>query len=114
MSNYKETNIAGTQWKRSHRVIIDNPLNEAPRVIFMEQTVNAIQGGDVITRPAGNIEKVFEPHGIINLINPLTGASTGQTITQLELQVILYSLYIQLAIERDQPPIQEPDESPQG
>lgn len=112
MSNYKETNIAGTQWKRSHRVIIDNPLNGSPRVIFMEQTVNAIQGGDTITQPAGQIEKNFDPYGVIDLINPLTGAPTGQTITQMELHVILYSLYIQLAIERDLPPVTEPEESP--
>ena len=109
MANYKETQIAGTQWTRSFRVIIDNPLDQTPRIIFMEQQATVLNDGKLLVQPSGHIERQFDPSGRIELINPTDNQPLGQTVTQTDLYVILHSLYYKLATERDAslvPPIE--------
>lgn len=101
MANYKETNVTGTQWKRAYRVQIDNVIDQIPRLTFDEQTITILDS-ETITKPVGHVTAMFDPTYVINLKNPQTGeAIPGATATETDLYVILYSLYIQLAEERD-------------
>ena len=101
MSNYKESQIAGTRWTRSHKIVFDNQYKMPPKVTFYEQDIVSVEGVDSIINTNQYIEKSYDANATIALCDPVTGALTGNTLSQQELQIILYSLYTQVALERD-------------
>lgn len=110
--NYKQTAVAGTSWVRCKGIQITNPLEgseptpsivdipQGPVATFIEEKVITMDGAD-ITIPAGSCTKPFKSTDIITIIHPDTGEPTGETVTHAKLYQILYSLYIQTAMERD-------------
>jgi hypothetical protein len=46
-SNYKETNVQGTKYKRAYRVEINNPLDGTPSAYIREQDVVILQDGNI-------------------------------------------------------------------
>jgi len=112
MANYKETNLSGVSWLRCRAVTINNPLpgmgefdhltqqHLGPVSYFQEEKVISIDGVQSVM-DVGACRKVFNPTDTIPLLDPETGLPTGTTVTQGELYVILYSLYMQTATERD-------------
>lgn len=110
MANYKETNLAGVSWVRCKNITITNPIAGAvesgslkpliPTAYFKEEKVISIDGIQN-TIDVGICYKSFNPTDVINLRNPETGELIGTTATHEELYVLLYSLYLQTAEERD-------------
>jgi hypothetical protein len=100
MPNYKETPLAGTSYTRCNQVLIHNPLGAPPRIKFDEQAVISSNSGNVVTG-AGSIDLVFDPAKTIALLNPATNQPTGTSMTYAAVYAILYSAYIQAALERD-------------
>ena len=110
--NYKETALAGTSWVRCRAITITNPLAGTeetdqrtgllvgPTAFFTEEKVVTMDGADLRV-PSGYCSKAFNPEDTITLINPETGEVTGATVTHGALYEILYSLYMQTALERD-------------
>lgn len=114
MANYKEQTLAGTSWVRCNIMSVSNPLpNTGPKIPgtneyigpiarFLEEKVINIDGIPTVISPESTTcEKRFSPTATITLLNPETNLPTGQTMTHGELYGILYSLYIQTALERD-------------
>ena len=111
MTNYKESTLVGSVYTRAKTLTIHNPLTglvndytkaleHKKRVIFAEETIANINNTYVaISESMCHTE--FNPTSIINLRNPETGEPTGNTVSHAELYVILYSLYLQTAEERD-------------
>lgn len=99
--NYKQTDLEGTSWVRCRAVNITNPLEEgAPVAVFQEEKIVSV--GDVnIKVDIGFCAKPFESAALIPLLNPVTGEPTGESTTHAELYKVLFSLYMQTAIERD-------------
>ena len=103
MANYKETNVSGTSWVRCRQIEITNPVQAtAPKTVFFyEEKIINIDGA-LTSLPQSSCRKVFDPvAGTITIVDPTTGNPTGSTVSHLELYNILYSLYIQTALERD-------------
>lgn len=110
MANYRETSLAGVSWIRCRNITITNPLASTkepgsdklaiPTAYFQEEKVISIDGIRN-TLDVGSCFKQFNPASTIPIINPDTGMPTGNTATHAELYVILYSLYLQTAQERD-------------
>ena len=109
--NYKQTELAGTSWVRCHGITVTNPLAGAeehdrhgqpigPTAFFTEEKVVTMDGAD-LRIPTGHCSKAFSPEALIPMIDPATGEATGETVTHGALYQILYSLYIQTALERD-------------
>lgn len=114
MANYQESNISGVTWTRCNTVIITNPLPGSPSAevrpttkepyppsaTFKEEQIMSIDNKIYVT---GNsiCAKDFEPTSLIPLLDPNTNQPTGTSVTHAELYQILYSLYIQTAMERD-------------
>lgn len=110
--NYKETNLSGVSWLRCRAVTINNTLpgmgeldhqtqtHLGPVAYFQEEKVISIDGVQTVV-DSGACRKVFVPTDAIPLLDPETGEPTGATVTQGELYVILFSLYMQAALERD-------------
>ena len=100
-NNYKETAVAGTQWQRAVRVVIDNPYRGIPSINFVEETAISLGEDDVITRLTGNLTDIFDPAKTFPLKDPDTGADLGREVSYGEIYVILNSLYRKLAADRD-------------
>ena len=101
MPDYKESQVAGTRWQRCNRITINNPYGAMPTIRFDEEERIAV-GEQTIGNPVGGILKDFDdPERTFPLCNPMTGESTGATATYGEVYVLLWSLYMALATERD-------------
>ena len=101
MSNYKETTITGSSYTRCNQVLISNRLGAVPTVKFDEQVVVSLETGGAIINGSGSIEMPFDAAKMIPLIDPTTGASTGQSISYDAIYAMLYSAYIDAATARD-------------
>lgn len=101
MANYKESAVTGTSWVRSYRVVIENPLNGVPNIMFHEEEAVAV-GTDVIRRHIGQVTQNFDtPSATFAIVDPTTGLPTGSTATHGDIYVLLSSLYLDLATKRD-------------
>lgn len=104
MADYKETTVSGTQYVRCHTVTILNPLDGVKAANFSEETVINLADRQ-IKEGAGGFQLPFTEDTAATefpLLNPETGAPTGQTMTYTDLYVALYSLYIFGALARDE------------
>jgi len=100
MGDYKESTLAGTSWQRAVRVVVENPLNGTPSIMFVEeQAINT--GSDIITRPVANLSCSFDPSATFPALDPTTNEPVGRDITHGEVYGLLYSLYMDLAKKRD-------------
>lgn len=99
-ANLNEVTAQGKSWTRCAGVTIANPAVGQPTIVFSESTVVEI-GPLKVEQPAGVLAGVFAPTATIGLRNPETGELTGDTVTQQHLYQVLYSLYMQKALERD-------------
>lgn len=100
MANYQETTGTASLWRRCFRVIVDNPLGQAPSARFFEESVVALPTATMRSE-AGAVAVEFDPDKMIMLRDPTTGLLTGAYVTQEHLYAALYSLYMQTALERD-------------
>lgn len=101
MSDYKESSVAGQSWQRCHQVVIDNRRGGVPTVRFDEETVVALEGSAEVRTPAGVLTVDFDPARQIPLRNPVTGELTGTVMTYADAYAVLYSAYLDAALERD-------------
>jgi hypothetical protein len=101
-TNYQESTVAGTKWKRANTIAISNPLNQLPNasISFSEEEVIQLGTDDYIKKETGVLSEQFSNIVSFDILNPTTGAVVG-SMTPLELYVALYSLYMYLAQERD-------------
>jgi hypothetical protein len=108
--DYRQTEGSATSWRRSYQVIVNNPRNGAPSVIFHEEDRVNMNGVEFAASTAPtSVTATFDPEASIPLLNPETGEPTGTSLSQRDLYVTLFSLYMQLARARDSaPPPQEP------
>lgn len=98
--DYKQTNIAGQQWHRFSRIVIDNPRNAAPSVTCVEQEVIALASGEII-RDVGNLNFPFDPSAQFDILNPDTNLPTGATATGAQVYALVYGYVMHQAAKRD-------------
>ena len=102
MANYKESNVTGITWQRCNRIDIRNPYEEPKFAVFIEEEITDFGNDKIVKSPVGQILADFtDPSIIVNLINPETGESLNSSITYQDIYIMLHSLYIQLATQRD-------------
>lgn len=110
--NYNETTVSGATWIRSFQVQINNSYNGTPTVVFLEERAVALSDNTVLTIPVqpGFCEVGFDPSAQIPLVNPWTGEPmtnndpenpVQQYASHIEAYILLWSLYLQTAMERD-------------
>jgi hypothetical protein len=109
--NYRMKEGAATTWRRSHHIVINNPIGGPASFAFQEQDVVDLNGKVMVT--PGDYSAVggqFDPAAEFPLISPIDGKPFGKSMTQQELYVALHSLYMHLAVKRDTPPVIKPVE----
>ena len=104
MANYKETEIAGNQWTRAFRVVIENPYDKPSAIVFMEeQLLNT--GEHIVKLPLDStLVEYFNPESKFKLLDPHTLEPIGIEMSHMDLYTVLNSLYMALAKRRDNPP----------
>lgn len=100
MPDYKEQQATGRTWVRCKVVTIENPLNGTAQATFQESHCASV-GGVTSEQFSGLLGLEFKPNSAIDLRDPQTGELTGQTSTHAQVYQLLYSLYMQAALERD-------------
>ena len=100
MSDYKETAVNGTQWQRCCAINIQNDYGRTPRVTFGEEQITLVNGENFIQH-LGPLNVNFDPSAVIELRNPADGTLLGASMTQGQIHVALWSLYMQMAAQRD-------------
>lgn len=99
--DYKQTTVVGTSYQRSHKGSFNNPIGGTPGIYFGEEKIINL-GDEVIHQEAGGITKLMNnPLATFPLVNPETNEPTGTTASYLDVYVILHSLYIAAAKDRD-------------
>lgn len=98
--------LAGESYMRCYQIVIDNRLGQPPEVVYSQERVIADHGGAVSRHPTGTLRHHYDPAATIPVINPETGEPTGESVTQQQLMVLVYSAYINAAT----PENEEPDE----
>lgn len=102
MPNYQEQPITGATWRRSHFVSIENPLVGEKAVTFHEQTARQTSDGQLSFADAGQLRRIFDnPATEFDLRSPVDDSKLGGTATYQDVYVILHSLYLHLASQRD-------------
>lgn len=98
--DYKQTEVTGQAWHRFSRVVIDNPRDQAPSVVCVEQEVIALESGEIV-RDVGNLNFGFDPTAQFPLLNPLTNEPTGQYASGAAVYALVYSYVMAEAAKRD-------------
>lgn len=101
MADYKQTQIAGESHVRAKSVLLENPKGGQGTISFEEEKWYEL-GGDTVSRPIGWLRVPFDPQAVIALRDPRTGDLIGQDISQGSVYAAIYSLYVQLATQRDE------------
>ena len=101
MPNYREVIGQASIRRRSFQVVIDNPLDNTPRVTFQEEEIITLPDGTVLHNNVTGVGEMYDPNGVIDLLDPATDLPMGQTMTQQQVFLALYSQYIALAKARD-------------
>lgn len=102
MPDYKQTTITGDKWTRCYQIVFDNPRSpRTPYVTIKEQEVIALADGSYLPANAGNLRFDYNPANTVNYYDPVTLETTGQTFTEEQLYLMLFSLYIDKAKQRD-------------
>ena len=101
--NYKETQVSGSQWQRSHNFVGYNVYGETPAITFNEE-VRAVVGDKTFGQFVGSVtEKFTDPTERFDLINPNTGDVIGAAI-YMDFYIMLHSMYMHLVGKRDYVP----------
>lgn len=114
MANYNESTVNGVKWTRSNSVRIFNDYAQPGKVCFDEEEIVSLGGADFMRKQLGSIEQTLTPENILtefNLLNPETGDTIG-TATYQQVYVLLHSLYLHLAAERDAAAVVVPTPEP--
>lgn len=102
--DYKSSQLSGSQWQRCNRVVINNHYGSTPQITLNEEVISEV-GGKVFREDAGAISVAFNPDAVVELLNPTTGEPLGATMTQGQIHVALWSLYMTSALARDAAPV---------
>lgn len=100
MPDYKETTASATQWQRCVSVNIQNTYGQTPQIYLQEEQITNV-AGQLFNKPVGGINIQFDPNAVIDLLDPATGLPVGSSMTQAQIHVALWSLYMQSAKARD-------------
>lgn len=100
MGNYQESTITATPFTRARQIIIHHPYKGSPSVDYREERVIEIEG-QVISRDMGTLSVPIRLDRMIPMRDIETGDLTGDNIPMAYAYAVIYSAYLQDALNRD-------------
>ena len=120
-TNYQESPIIGTKWRRAFHVDIRNPLEGEKGVTFHAEDCVTLESGQTLHDRQGiTYSQAFTPENAMTEFplgpHPVTGEDMG-TATYLQAYVLLSALFMHIASTQDAareaaenaPPIEVPE-----
>lgn len=98
--DYKGASVSGSQWQRCKGITINNEWGTTPAITMHEEVVTLV-GDKVFREPAGAAYPAFDPNAAIELIDMDTWEPLGVQMTQGQIHLALFSLYIATVTARD-------------
>ena len=99
--NYKQINVTGLSYRRAKSVRIDNPVNQAPTIFFIEEQVTTLASGEILSKEVDQLRVVYDPLADIAILDPDTGLPIGETLSHAQVYQYLFSAYMAAATARD-------------
>jgi hypothetical protein len=65
--NYKQSDIAGTTFKRVWQITINNPMDNTPSLVMQEQDVYTLENGKNIFQPCGTLYTTLDVENELHL-----------------------------------------------
>lgn len=97
MTDYLESDVSGKKWRRCFQLAIRNERGATPEITFFEEDV--LDG--TVRLGEEQCSVTFDPDATVQMFNPETLEPTGETFTHQQLHQMLFSAYLQTALERD-------------
>lgn len=101
MAEYREVYISGIRFQRPISFNLVNGYGETKRWSIAEQEVTIVSGEVKAIKPVDGVAADYDGDTVVTLYDPTTGVATGGTTTMQTIFVALWSLWYQLALERD-------------
>lgn len=102
MSKYIEQQINAQAYQRCKKITIYNPYNETPTVQFEEEQIFKRPDGSALKENLSTITKIVSNYGeTFPVYNPVTQAKTGQMGSVAQLYALIWSVYMNEAVQRD-------------
>lgn len=100
--SYMSESVTGEKRRRSYKVEARNPAVGDKTIVFHEEDLTELSSGLRINTPVGSIYKEFvDPTVEFSIVDPSTDQATGHVATYGQVYVLLHSLYLACATERD-------------
>lgn len=110
--DYKQATVTGQSWQRCLHVECNNPFEGQQTIRFDEENRVLLANGTTFGTPIGEINYLFtDPNVAFPLLDPTTGADTGQTVTDGFVYAVLWSKYRAEADKRDRAALAAEEES---
>ena len=100
MPEYKEQVVDGVSRCRASSITFSNPINGLPLASFNEEELTTLSNGQILSRPLGQLSACFSESESFQLLGQ-DNSPTGQSMTHGELLLVLRSLYLHHAMQRD-------------
>lgn len=101
--DFRQSDVAGSQWRRSNHGEFNNPYGGQSWVRFDWEDRVVLANGQSIGTPAPSTVRYFNnPDTALAILNPETGEPTGQVITHGSLYAILWSLARESALLKEE------------
>ena len=103
--DYREETVDGTvkSWRRAYSVTVINAYAQTPTIQFGEEDRTTLPDGrSMVTNNTSVGTALDDPTKAFPILHPITGEVIGQATYQ-DVYVTLFSLYMALAAERDNP-----------
>jgi hypothetical protein len=100
MNNYKQTAVSGDSYERAFRIIVENKKGDTPHMTFQNEMLLNVNGTEQHL-DADSFTSYFDPAATFPLINPMDDSPLGQTGSDIQFQVLLYSKYVDARNKRD-------------
>ena len=104
---YLGTAQSAVTYVRCKKAAIDNTAGNIPSITFFEEKLTKVENQPVKTEELGSIIEYFTNDNIntqIPLVHPDTMQSLGKSMTYMEINIAIRSLYYYLATIRDSQP----------
>lgn len=107
MSKYQEQTVSGQEYQRCYRIVIWNPYQQAPEVLFEEEGIFKKSDGSTIhnnriAENGGVIKKtVNDLNESFNVYDPVTQQKTGEVAQLSTVYGLIWSVYMNEALKRD-------------
>lgn len=105
MPNYNEQSINSTSYQRAKTIFINNEYGNDPSILFNEEIIVELSNNTAAHQDVGQLHGMLSTSNQseqVYIVDPITGLPTTTSMTYSEITNVIKSLYLHLAVKRDE------------